>query len=115
MAISLKPSEEVQVAALSAAVVYGIFQLDAPNLSDVKATKAGNTNVHGSVKTAAWTSAVAVAGIALLAKSPTIFVVGSVMTVVESWKYYHANVTNPATGKADSNAFGNSYNSNSSY
>lgn len=88
----LKPSEEIQVAALSAAVVYGVFQLNAPNLSDVRYSKPGNMHVHGSVKTAAWTSAIVISGLALLAKSPTVYVVGGTMIILESWKYYHANV-----------------------
>jgi hypothetical protein len=105
MAFSLKPNEELTVSALAATVVYGIFQLDAPNLSNVKAAPAGNSTVHGSVKTAAWTSAVVVAGISLLAKSPTVFVVGGLLTVAESWKYMHANSTSHKTGKIDPNAF----------
>lgn len=96
--MALKPNEEIQVAALSAAVVYGIFQLNVPNLADVKVAPSGNATVHKSVKTAAWTATAVTAGIALLAKSPTIFVVGAAMTVAESWKYYHANATHPHGG-----------------
>jgi hypothetical protein len=105
--MNLKPSEEVQVGALTAAVVYGIFQLDAPNLSDVRASQPGTANaghVHGSVKTAAWTAATVTAGLAILAKSPTIFIIGGVMTVIESWKFYHANAISPATGKVPAGA-----------
>jgi hypothetical protein len=96
--VNLKPNEEIQVSALSAAVVYGIFQVNAPNLADVRASRPGNAHVHGSVKTAAWTATAVTAGLALLAKSPTIFIVGGVMTVIESWKYFHANTIAPATG-----------------
>jgi hypothetical protein len=104
----LSSSDELITSALAATLVYGIFQLNAPNLSNVKAAKAGNQNAHNSVKTAAWTSAVVTAGVALLAKSPTVFVVGAALTTVEVWKYNHANVTNPATGKIDPSAFTNS-------
>ena len=98
----LKPSEEIQVGALVAAVVYGIYQLDAPPLADVRVSQAGTANaqhVHGSVKTAAWTAAVVTAGLAILAKSPTIFIIGGVMNTIEAWKYYHANAISPDTGK----------------
>lgn len=97
--VSLKPNEEIQVGALVAAGVYGIFQLNAPNLADVKAAPAGNAIAHGSVKTAAWTSAILVSGLAILAKSPTIFIIGAAMDIAEAWKYYHANAVDPATGK----------------
>lgn len=96
--MSLKPNETITVSALTAIAVYGIFQLNAPNLADVKASMPGggaSVNTHSSVKTAAWTSAILVSGIALLAKEPTIFVVGALVTVAESWKYYHANATGP--------------------
>lgn len=100
--MNLKPSEEIQVGALVAAVVYGIFQLDAPNLADVRASSPGtkdSQHVHGSVKEAAWTAAVVTAGLAILAKSPTIFIIGATMITAESWKFYHANAVSPHTGK----------------
>ena len=102
--MNLKPSEEIQVSALSAAVVYSIFQLNTPNLADVKAAPAGSAPAHKSVKTAAWTSAAVISGLSLLAKSPTIFIVGSTMIVLESWKYFHANATSPQTGQVDHQA-----------
>jgi hypothetical protein len=97
----LKPSEEIITSAFTATAVYGIFQLNAPNLADVKASPPGgaaSVNTHKSVKTAVWTSAIFVSGLALLAKSPAIYVVGGLVTVVEAWKYYHANVTSPSSG-----------------
>lgn len=97
----LKPNEEIQVSALVATVVYGIFQLNAPNLSDVKASAPGgaaSVNTHNSVKTAIWTSAAVISGLALLAKSPTVYIVGGAMITVEGWKYYHANSTDMKTG-----------------
>lgn len=99
--IGLKPSEEIQVGALTAAIVYGIFQLNVPTTADIRASQPGTPNaqhVHGSVKTAAWTATVVTGGLALLAKSPTIFIIGGVMTVLESWKTYHANAIDPGTG-----------------
>jgi hypothetical protein len=100
--MNLKPNEEIQVGALTAAIVYGIFQLDAPNLADVRASEPNTgsaQHVHGSVKTAAWTATVVTGGLALLAKSPTIFVIGGIMTIIESWKYFHGNAISPDTGK----------------
>lgn len=97
----LKPSEEVIVSAFTATAVYAIFQLNAPNLADVKASAPGgaaSVNTHKSVKTAVWTSALLVSALALLGRSPTVYVVGGLVTAVEGWKYYHANATDAATG-----------------
>lgn len=94
--MALKPDQEIITSALTAVAVYGIFQLNAPNLADVKASSPGGAasmNTHKSVKTAVWTSAILVAGLGLLAKDPTIYTVGALVTVVEYWKYAHANTT----------------------
>jgi hypothetical protein len=94
--MALKPDQEIIVSALTAVAVYGIFQLNAPNLADVKASAPGGAaslNTHKSVKTATWTSAVLVSALGLLAKDPAIYVVGGLVTVVESWKFMHANAT----------------------
>ena len=39
--MSLKPYEQIIVSAAAATAVYGIFQLNAPNLADVKASAPG--------------------------------------------------------------------------
>lgn len=97
----LKPNEQIIVAAGITAAVYGIFQLNAPNLSDVKASAPGgqaSVNTHKSVKTAVWTAAIFVTGLGILAKDPAIFIVGGLVTSAEGWKYYHANSVDAATG-----------------
>jgi hypothetical protein len=97
----LKPNEQIIVSAAIGTAVYGIFQLNAPNLADVKASAPGGAsalNTHKSVKTAVWTSAILVSGLGLLAKDPAIFIVGGLITVAEGWKYYHANVTDRGNG-----------------
>jgi len=92
----LKPNEQIIVSAATATAVYAIFQLNAPNLADVKASVPGgaaSVNTHRSVKTAVWTSALLVTGLGLLARDPTIYIVGGLLTAAEGWKFYHANAT----------------------
>jgi hypothetical protein len=98
----LKPNEQIIVSAATATAVFAIFQLNAPNLADVKASAPGggaSANTHASVKIAVWTSAAFVAGLGLLAKDTSIYIVGGLVTVVEGWKFYHANATDTKTGK----------------
>lgn len=95
----LKPNEEVMASAFALTAVYSIFSLQVPNLADVKAAPSNNPNVYKSVKGAAVESAAVVAGVALLAKSPTIFTVGSLAIVALSWHYHHANAVAPSTGR----------------
>jgi hypothetical protein len=96
--MALKPDQEIIVSALVAVGVYGIFQHTTPNLADVQMSQPGgaaSVNTHASVKKAVWTSAALVAGLGILAKDPAIYIVGGLVTVVEGWKYYHANATGP--------------------
>ena len=101
MAITLKPEAELTVAALTAGTVYSIFQVNAPGLADVFASQPNNSTIHTSVKSAVWTSAAVVCGLSLLARSPLVFIVGSVVVAGEGWKYFAANATNPATGRPE--------------
>lgn len=96
----LKPNEEIMAASFAVAAVYAIFSTHTPNMADVKASQAGNSNTHKSVKGAVLTSAALVSGIALLAKSPVVYVVGGLTIAVEGWQFYHANALNPSTGNA---------------
>jgi hypothetical protein len=90
----LKPDSELLVGGMAATIVYSIFAINAPNLSDVRADSPENgnqTNTYKSVNTATWTAAAVTAGLALLSKSPTVFVIGGVMTLAEAWKHHFAN------------------------
>lgn len=91
MAVKIAEGHQLITAGLSATVVYSIFALNAPNLADVRADEPGNTNTYKAVNTATWTAAGVSAGLALLAKSPTVFVVGGVLILIETWKYHAAN------------------------
>ena len=95
----LKPNEEIMASAFALTAVYTIFSSQVPNMADVKAAPSNNPVVFKSVKGAALESTAVVSGIALLAKSPTIFTVGGLAIVALSWHYHHANALQPSTGK----------------
>jgi hypothetical protein len=89
--INLDPSSQLVIAGLTGTLVYSIFSLNAPNLADVRHDTPGNTNTYKSVNTATFTAAGTVAAIALISKSPTVWVIGGAMTLFEAWKYHAAN------------------------
>jgi hypothetical protein len=97
--MALKAEVGLAVAAATGALVYGIFQVETPNMADVHAAPAHNPFVTRSVTSAGWTSAVAVAGISLLAKDPTVFVIGGAFAAYLTWRAKHANMTDPGTGQ----------------
>jgi hypothetical protein len=88
---SLKPDGELLVSATAIALVLAIFNVNAPNLADVRADQPGNMNTFKSYKIAAITATAAVGSLALLGKSPTVATVGFAAILFEVWKGHFAN------------------------
>lgn len=108
--LNLKPSEELMTSSLAVGAVLGIYQGFMPSVADVAAGStpgtASHTMVHSGVRQAAIAAETIVAGIAVLAKSPTIYVVGTVANVCLAWHYHYANAKNPSTGKVGTQGSG---------
>lgn len=96
----MKAEVSVPAALAVAALVGGIYANATPPLVDIRASDPGDPNVQSARKQAAWLAAAAVSGISLLAKDPTIFVMGGAMVIAFDWFHRHADRVNPATGKA---------------
>lgn len=98
--MALKPEISLGVGLATAAVVWSIYQNATPTIADIRSGPAQDDTIDGSRKMASWTAAGVVAGISLLAKDPTVFVLGASMVVAVDWWHRHANAVNPDTGKA---------------
>lgn len=98
--MALAPNISVPAALALGVAVYGIFQVNLPSITEVRAADMGNSHVESSERAATWESAGLVATISLIAKDPTIFLVGGAFTIALAWKYRHANMVHPGTGKA---------------
>jgi hypothetical protein len=97
--MALKPEMSLAVAAATGVLVYGIFTVELPSAADVHAAPAHNPFIRNSVNVAGWSSAAAVAGISLLAKDPTVFVVGGALAAFLTWRFKHASMVSPGTGQ----------------
>ena len=98
----LKPSEEIIAATFGVTAVVGIFANMTPNSADVRAdTENGSNNpvVHKSTRAASITSGAIISGIALLAKSPAVFVAGAATIVILAVSQWHANAVSATTGR----------------
>jgi hypothetical protein len=82
----------------TAALVWGIYQVALPSAADVRVGPASDRDAAAAERTATWASAAAVAGVSLLAKDPTVFVLGGSMTVAMAWWMRHSNAYDPAIG-----------------
>lgn len=80
------------------ALVYTIYGRHLPSGADQRVVDQGDVDAEAARKQALWTSAAVVAGISLIARDPTVFIIGGAMTVGLDWAT-RANVwTNPVTG-----------------
>lgn len=98
--MSLTPDGKLGLGLTSGVLVYGIFQMQMPTATDVRMAEAGQVDVQAAERGATWMSAAVVSGVALIAKSPEVFVIGGVFTIGLAWMYRHADSVNPLTKKA---------------
>jgi hypothetical protein len=89
--LNLKPETELTVSAVTLGIVWAVYDGMVPPYADVRADKPGNVNTHKSTKMAAITSAAVVASLALLGRSPTVFIVGGGAILFKTWQTHVAN------------------------
>lgn len=93
----LKPEASIGTGLAVCAVVYAIHSNFTPTMADLQALPAGNADTDAAERKATWLSAGVVAGVSLLAKDPTIFVLGSAATIALAWFSRHATWTESKT------------------
>lgn len=91
----LKPSEEIMAASFAVATVVATYGNYSAPVNDQKADSPSH-QTHKDNQRAALVSAAIVSGIALLAKSPTVFIVGGATILLEHVMRSHANYTMPS-------------------
>lgn len=96
----LKPDVSIPVALATGALVYGVYNLALPSVADVRTSAEAHPDVEAANTMATWTSAVAVAGIALISKDMNVFIVGGGMVIALSWWYKHADMVIPEISQA---------------
>lgn len=98
--MSILPREYSLMGGLAVgAVVFAIHSNFTPTTADIQALPAGTPDIESAERKATWLAAGVVAGISLLAKDPTIFVIGSVATIAMAFSTRHANWTESVGGK----------------
>jgi hypothetical protein len=96
--MALKPEMSVAAGLATAALVFGIYQNVTPTIADIRASQPHDDTIASTERMASWTAASAVAGISLISKDPTIFILGSAMIVAMSWMHRHANTVSASIG-----------------
>jgi len=91
----MKPDAEVSIALATSVMAYGAYQLALPSAADIRSMEPGNQDIQAAERVAAWVAAGGVALVALLTKSPAVFILGGSTVVASSWMARHAD---PAKG-----------------
>lgn len=94
----LKPDAAIMGGLATAGVVYSIHTAFHPPVADIQGLPAGNQDIDNAERKATWLSIGVVSGISLLAKDPTIFVIGSAATIAMAFMTRHATWTETKTG-----------------
>jgi hypothetical protein len=94
----LKPETSILVGLSVGAVVYSVYSNATPTIADIRSAPPNDTNIANSRKQAAFMSAGLVGAISLIAKDPTIFIIGGAIIIGMDWWTRHANAVNPKTG-----------------
>ena len=92
--MALKPSEELVAGSFAIATVVSVFGNYTAPVNDIKAD-APSHQTHKDCQRAALVSTALVAGVAAIAHSPMIFVIGGATIIIETVMRAHANYTMP--------------------
>jgi len=97
--MALKAEYSVVGGLALATMVFAIHQNATPTQADIQALPAGTPDVDAAERRATWISAGAVSLVSLLAKDPTMFVIGSGMTIAMALWTRHSNYTESVGGR----------------
>src|SRR5690606_16350493 len=100
--MALKADAEVSIALATAVMAYGTYQIALPSVADVRSLEKGNADVEAAERTAAWVSAGLVSFVALISKSPNVFILGGAVVIAASWMTRHADQVDAVQSRAGS-------------
>lgn len=95
-----RPEISIGFGLATATLVYGVYAHAMPTIADIRVGAEQDHDIEAAEKSAAWISAAVVAGISLLTRDATVFVIGAGMVVAMSWWHRHADQVNPVSGVA---------------
>lgn len=100
--MALKVESEVSIALATGVLAYSSYQMALPSVADIRTLEKNNADVQGAERSAAWISAGLVSLVALMTKSPSVFVVGGAVVIGASWSTRHADQVDTVTKRAAS-------------
>ena len=97
--MALRPEFSVMGGLAVGAIVFAVHQQATPSQADIQALPAGTPDIDHAERRATWMSAGIVSAVSLIAKDPTIFVLGATMTIGMALWTRHSNYMESVGGK----------------
>lgn len=104
--MALKPEMSIMVGLATATMVYAVHQNATPTIADIRVGEPMDPDIESSERGASWASAALVSGVSLIAKDPTIFIIGGAAVILMAWMERHANMVDPQVSKAVPDVYG---------
>ncbi len=98
--MALERKASVAVGLGSVAVVWGVYNQVLPRVIDARVAPVGSPQLASAEKTARWTSAAFVLGLAGITMDATVAIFGMGAVIAFSWMHRHANMVDPNTAAA---------------
>lgn len=95
----LKPEGSVVAGIATIGAVYGLYQLNVGTVAEAHATPDNHPALETSRRKAGYSSLVLVAGLSLLTKDATIFILGCATIIGMEIAYRHGIMVDPLSGK----------------
>lgn len=95
----LNPPASIGAAIGTAGLVIAIYAINLPNIAQIHATDAHDTNINAARKKAAITAAIAAAAVSVLSHDLNPWILGGGAIIISDVFFRHANSTNPVTGE----------------
>jgi hypothetical protein len=98
--MALKPDAEISIALATGVMAFATYQIALPPVADIRSLEPNNKDIQGAERLAAWTAGGLVSLVALLTKSPSVFMVGGLTVIVSSWSARHADQVSTVSKRA---------------
>jgi hypothetical protein len=100
----MKPEVSIGTGLATAVIVWAVHQQATPTAAEMRLSDSHDADLDSARRQASWIAAGIVAGISLIAKDATVFIIGGSMVVILDWWTRHANEVDPTTGRATSHS-----------
>lgn len=95
--MGLPRAQSVGVGLATMAGVWVIYQNSLPPVADIRTGANNDPDASAAEKRARWTAAAVVVGVSVLTGDATVFVMGGLAIILESWAHRHANAFDPTS------------------